>query len=187
MPRITDARRDARRTQIAQAALRCFQRDGLERTSMSAVSAEAGLSVGSIYVHYENKTELVKAVAAEIQGKRLEELAALVERDRPPSPGELLVLMTEGVTRDEARVALQLWGGATTDPVLYGLFFDAAQRVTGLLGECCAAWLVKVQGRPAAEAEREAADLAVRLTASYQGYFVRKALIDENAGPAALL
>ncbi|MBX3104032.1 MAG: TetR family transcriptional regulator [Cryobacterium sp.] len=51
MPKLTEGRRQARRDQISDAALRCFSVRGVERTSIAEITKESGLSAGSIYVH----------------------------------------------------------------------------------------------------------------------------------------
>lgn len=61
MPRTADqneALRIATREAVQTAAVRVFARDGFAGASIRAVAAEAGLSVGSIYRHYETKHEL---------------------------------------------------------------------------------------------------------------------------------
>jgi len=47
---------------IAQAALRLFQRDGYERTSVDAIAAEAGVSKRTIYNRYGDKENLFLSV-----------------------------------------------------------------------------------------------------------------------------
>ncbi|MGW1498369.1 TetR/AcrR family transcriptional regulator [Streptomyces mirabilis] len=55
---------------ITEAAVRCFGRIGLERTSIDDITAESGLSTGSIYAHYNNKADLVRAAAREVLAQR---------------------------------------------------------------------------------------------------------------------
>jgi AcrR family transcriptional regulator len=43
---------------ILEAALRCFARKGYLRTSMDDIVAESGLSKGTLYWHFENKSDL---------------------------------------------------------------------------------------------------------------------------------
>jgi AcrR family transcriptional regulator len=70
MPRMTVARREAARQRILDAAMTVFERDGFARASMTAIAAEAGLSAGGLYTHFESKEELFLAA-----------FAALVEED----------------------------------------------------------------------------------------------------------
>ena len=47
-----------KRDQILDGAKRCFLRLGYEAASMNEITAEAGVSKGTIYVYFENKEEL---------------------------------------------------------------------------------------------------------------------------------
>ncbi|BCJ55313.1 hypothetical protein Asp14428_67880 [Actinoplanes sp. NBRC 14428] len=76
VPRLTDARRDLRRTQIIEAAVRCFSRRGLDQTSIADITAESGLSAGSIYAHYRNKADLLQAVARAVLDRHAATLSA---------------------------------------------------------------------------------------------------------------
>ncbi|MFE2583700.1 TetR/AcrR family transcriptional regulator, partial [Streptomyces sp. NPDC059378] len=121
MPRLTDARKELRRTQIAEAAVRCFSRNGLERTSIADITAESGLSAGSIYAHYRNKADLVRAAAREVLTKRADVLGEYAAADAPPGPDELLSRLIAAIDPAEARVGVQTWGEggpATPNPRL---------------------------------------------------------------------
>ncbi len=66
MPKITNEERDrqfaAQRDAILQAAWRCFNRNTTIRTSMEDVEREAGVTPATLYLHYQSKDELVRAV-----------------------------------------------------------------------------------------------------------------------------
>ncbi|MGW6728034.1 TetR/AcrR family transcriptional regulator [Nocardia sp. NPDC055029] len=53
---------DATAERILDAALVCFGRDGIRRTRMDAVAAEAGLARSSVYRYYRQKSDLINAV-----------------------------------------------------------------------------------------------------------------------------
>jgi TetR/AcrR family transcriptional regulator, repressor for uid operon len=67
-----------RRTQILDAAVVCFAKRGFHQTSMHDISAEAGISVGLIYRYFENKEEVISAMAA----RHKNEIHEVVERAR---------------------------------------------------------------------------------------------------------
>lgn len=50
---------EAQRERILHATLRCISELGIERTSISAIRNEAGLSAGALYTHFANKEEIV--------------------------------------------------------------------------------------------------------------------------------
>ena len=52
----------ATRTQILASAQRLFERDGYAATSMAAVAADAGVSLKTVYVAFETKSGLLRAV-----------------------------------------------------------------------------------------------------------------------------
>ena len=53
---------EIRQTQIIEAAMRCFQRKGYENTTIDDITAEYGLSKGSIYWYYSSKKDILIAV-----------------------------------------------------------------------------------------------------------------------------
>lgn len=59
MPRLTDATKAARRSQIIEAAISCFLEKGYTNTSMSDIIKASGLSSGSIYSHFSGKEDIL--------------------------------------------------------------------------------------------------------------------------------
>ncbi|WP_018653565.1 TetR/AcrR family transcriptional regulator [Actinomadura flavalba] len=79
---------DARsgRDRILRAALTCFARDGAATTTLTALRAEAGVSVGSFYHHFQSKEEVVAALFTDaLAGYHR---AFLAELRRHPAPGD---------------------------------------------------------------------------------------------------
>ncbi|PKT74860.1 hypothetical protein CW362_00160 [Streptomyces populi] len=176
VPRLTDARKELRRTQIAEAAVRCFSRNGLERTSIADITVESGLSTGSIYAHYRNKADLVRAAAREVLAKRADVLGEYAAADAPPGPDELLSRLIAAIDPAEARVGVQTWGEATTDPAVRDIVVDMTDRMRAMLHDCVTAWLVKVEHHEPASARERAAPIAHRVMALYQAELLYAAL-----------
>lgn len=65
MPKRNAAYMLEQREQITKAALRCFVSNGLHKTSMRDVCREAGVSMGALYVHFQNKEQLLEATVNE--------------------------------------------------------------------------------------------------------------------------
>ena len=91
MPKISDEKRAARRTQILEAAWTCFQKEGLHATTMDDIIRASRLSAGAVYSYFPSKDELIlAAVTTSLSG-----LTALVEpllRAEPaPTPAALLL------------------------------------------------------------------------------------------------
>jgi TetR/AcrR family transcriptional regulator, repressor for uid operon len=61
---MTAIRRAERRAEILEAAETCFARLGFHRATMRDVIAEAGLSAGCVYKHFQSKHEIIAAIAA---------------------------------------------------------------------------------------------------------------------------
>lgn len=61
MPKRDDAHMEARRNQIIDGLLASVQKKGLANVSTQDVAAACGLSVGSIYVHFKSKDEILHA------------------------------------------------------------------------------------------------------------------------------
>jgi AcrR family transcriptional regulator len=184
VPRLTDARREMRRSQISQAALRCFARNGLEGTTIADIATESGLSTGSIYAHYRNKADLVAAVSREVldrKGTLLEEYAA---QDQPPGPDELLARLTGAVTTEKARVAVQTWGAATIDPALRDVVIAMFDGMRDLLHGYLTSWLVKTEGHDPTDARERAIPIARQVMERYQAELLRAALHHDEETPS---
>lgn len=183
MPRLTDARKELRRAQITEAAVRCFSRDGLERTSITDITAESGLSTGSIYAHFRNKAELVRATASATLAKHAEVLGEYAAGDLPPGPDELLARLTSAIDPVEARFGVQIWGEATTDPAIGSTVVDMIDRLRRMMRDCVTAWLVKAEGHDPAEASERATPIAHQLSALYLAELLRVALQPSTEEP----
>ena len=117
MPKITEAKRETRRQQILDAALRCFSRDGFHNTTTADIVRESGVSQGTLYLYFATKDDIVVALADDRhQGEAL--LNALAQSEQDPVPGllPLIELYGEGLTDprriDMRRVGIQGWGEA---------------------------------------------------------------------------
>lgn len=181
MPKLTEARKELRRDQIIQAARRCFGRNGMERTSVADITAESGLSAGSIYAHFGSKAEIVRAVIQDVLDRRAALVTEYAASAAPPSPAEV-ILHLAAVDPDEARVALQAWGEATTDPAIRDIVVATIDRMRDLFRVSSEAWLVKAKGYEAAAARARATRLAGHLVAVYQTVLIQGAFLD-GAGP----
>ncbi len=88
MPRIAAARRDEfhaeRRSQILDAALRCWIANGFASTPVDAVAREAGLGKGTLYLYFPSKEAMLRGVFE--QYSLLPDLVELTDvlRDAPP-------------------------------------------------------------------------------------------------------
>ena len=121
MPKVSKKYLDARRSEILEAALTCFSREGFHRTTMQDIVRQSGLSPGAIYNYFKSKEEIIEAVANERQltEKRLVMDAVgasagvgVLERIRDAFLDEL----DSPKERRQRRVSVQLWAEAQRNP-----------------------------------------------------------------------
>jgi len=140
--------------------------------------ADSGLSAGSIYAHFRNKADLVAAVTREVLDRKGAILEAYAAQNRPPDPDELLTRLADAITPDKARVAVQTWGQATTDPELRDIAVAMFDRMRELLHDYLTSWLVKTEDRDPADARERAVPIARHVMALYQAELLHAALQD---------
>ena len=68
-----------RRTQILEAAKRCFRSIGFQATSVDRIAAEAGVSVGLLYRFFTSKAALIEAIVVEEAEAQLTQFGALID------------------------------------------------------------------------------------------------------------
>lgn len=56
-----------KRTQIIQTALELFSKQGLQQTSMAQISQKSGVAVGTIYLNFKSKDELIEGIFLQIK------------------------------------------------------------------------------------------------------------------------
>lgn len=78
-PRRWTRRKDARPEEITAAALALFVERGYANTRLEDVAARAGISKGTLYLYFENKAELFKAVVREAVVARMTEFREIAE------------------------------------------------------------------------------------------------------------
>lgn len=62
MPKRDSRYMDEQREKILVAALREFATHGLQRGSMSGIARRLGISVGTLYIHFKNREDVVKGI-----------------------------------------------------------------------------------------------------------------------------
>lgn len=98
MPKVTDDRLAARRTQILGAARRAFARHGYEGATVKVLEAETGLSRGAIFHHFADKEALFLALAEDDAARTAEVVAT----------GGLVQVMRELRDKDAGWLGVQL-------------------------------------------------------------------------------
>ncbi|QZY52399.1 TetR/AcrR family transcriptional regulator [Leucobacter tenebrionis] len=184
MPKISDERREERRGQILDAAVRCFSRSGYHRTSMTDIIAESGLSSGAIYGYFRGKQEIIHAVAHSVMQGRFGELNSLSE-DRVLTPAQIASVLIGGLRASlPTTMLVQVWAEATIDAELRAMFQEVAGtvmgQVSGLLERWATEYPERVDGDPAGWARRS----TPVFVAVVMGFIVQSTLVDEFDGDA---
>jgi AcrR family transcriptional regulator len=117
MPKVSAEHRAARREQILDAALTCFDRSGFHRTSMQDIFDAAQLSAGAVYSYFASKEDIVEAIAEQRHTKEAELIAqAATIADPRRALRRLADLYFEWLTDPEEqrrrRVGVQIWAEA---------------------------------------------------------------------------
>jgi AcrR family transcriptional regulator len=161
---VTEASRDAGRpdgkARILQAVIDLLARQGISGVSMRAVAREAGVSLGLLSYHYEDKTDLIRAALHRIEESDL----AMLEPDPAVAPIKRLrralrrIADPEFLTTEYLSLRLQLWALARAHEDFEHINSVAQQRYRDGLAELIRA------ARPdlaRAECSRRAADIDV--------------------------
>jgi AcrR family transcriptional regulator len=81
------ARLDAQAALIVQAATKVLSREGFAGLSMAAVAAEAEVATGTVYKHFESKSELVSAVFRKVVAREVTAVTAAAVEPASPDSG----------------------------------------------------------------------------------------------------
>ena len=174
MPKVSEEYRQARRDEIARAALRVLERKGVRDTSIADIVVESGLSTGAIYSHFTNKGELARYIVSEFMLPRLDAIAAGAEVRTPRQIlGAMLAAVSEN--RISPAVILQFWAEGS----MPGEIADELQRTIVKLRAALAAALLP-WARTQATGEQQAVRLAeshtLDVAAVAQGFIANEAI-----------
>lgn len=107
MPTLKAETAAARRENLINAAMRCLARNGYRATSLRDIAREAGVTTGSVYVHFGGKDDLIAAV-----GQKLDDIRTEAFRE-PPSDvpvgeaiGSTLTTLTDYLDQEDGKELL---------------------------------------------------------------------------------
>lgn len=139
MPKTTAAAKEARRTQILDAAVRCFARHGYYETTIEDLVTETGLSRGALYLYYPSKEAIYLAIS-ERWGCGLEE--AIRSRLTPGMSAAAMMQLWIEVTgehvqaeEDACRILMEGWNLERYIPALAERARRKHERGTTGLGQ----------------------------------------------------
>ncbi|QHC23518.1 TetR/AcrR family transcriptional regulator [Streptomyces sp. GS7] len=143
MPKHVDP--DARRRLVVDALFRVVVREGLQRTSLRAVAAEADLNIGSLRHYFASQQDLMhfamQSMLGQVSARLLEHVEQIGDLGRYPRPKQLRLtagLLAEFLPLDERRraevtVFLDFNTAARTDPAFADLSRQAAEGTRRLM------------------------------------------------------
>lgn len=177
MPRVSKEYREARRDEIAQAAIRCLERQGVRETSIADIVAESGLSTGAIYSHFTNKAELARYIVGRFLIVRVDALEARGEAGEvvPPRAALEEMLGIFGEARLSPGLVVQFWGEAMVDAELKAVMTTTAGHLLAALATATLPWARTQTGSEDA-ASSLARESARTLSALAQGYIANTAV-----------
>ncbi len=74
MPVRDEAYMQKQKQRIMEAAFRCFSRQGFQKTSLRSICKEANLAVGTFYVHFKDRSEILAAMKSMASSKPLKDI-----------------------------------------------------------------------------------------------------------------
>jgi len=90
-------RKEERAPEILEAALACFAEKGFAGTRMDDIAARAGITKGTIYLYFESKEAVFKALARQSIGERIAAVTQQLQTAEGPAADQLrFVLSTLG-------------------------------------------------------------------------------------------
>lgn len=159
MPKVTEAYREARRDEIARAALRVLERRGVGDTSIAQIVEECGLSAGAIYVSFENKADLARYIASRLLAWRIDEMEQLADDGAVHTPAEVLKYLLAPLDSGKLPLAVivQFWAEATVEPDLKSVLVQRADALRSAVGHALQPWAERQPGATAGLADQAAA------------------------------
>ena len=149
-----------RQGRILEATVDLLAREGIAGVSMRAVAREAGVALGLVNYHFEDKVSLIRAALCRVEEQDL----AMVEPDPGLAPRDRLLIALrrfaepEFLTTEYLSLRLQLWALARVHEDFERINTRAQERYRGRLSELIRA------ARPdlsSSECDRRAADVDV--------------------------
>jgi len=188
MPRLTDATKAARRTQIIEAAITCFLERGYINTSMSDIIKASGLSSGSIYSHFTGKEDILTTAINERLNRIKELYAALPEGTGPQDILE--TIYTNQLVNENFSAMLRIRLESLHAPEIAKATAEVIPLLQGIIVKTLTPWaaeqlsvLHEINSDPAQRTPEQEAliadytrDTADALMMVFQGYMIRSFL-----------
>jgi AcrR family transcriptional regulator len=131
VPRISQARRAERRSDLLMAAWRCAARKGYRDTTVDDICAEAGVSKGAFYGYFESKQDLLLGLL-EDDARAVDEVLDELDREPLGCRDRLSrfsrAMLERGEDPAHVQVRVDLWSAMTTTGSVRERFTQATER-----------------------------------------------------------
>jgi len=185
MPKVSQSYRNGRRTQILEAAIVCFSRQGFHRTTIEDIVKQSKLSAGAIYNYFDSKQQIIEAIAEErhakerlllTEARKGADVTSVLQRIRDAFFGEL----RNPQERLRKRVSIQMWAEAQRSPRILSMVRRGVngprKLLSGIIRDA------QRHGEISKEVDAEAA--ARFLIAAFQGFVLQMEWDDQiREGP----
>lgn len=172
MPRVTDAHKEERRSEIIDAARACFARSGFQGATLQDIFAEARLSAGAVYNYFKSKRELILAIA---DTRHEQERTALTTNEHDALSALKMIArrfieayLTGADTK--RRISLMTWSEALLDDAILASVKDGVDEPRRVLK----AIIQNGQRQRALRKDIEPAAMATAMVAMLQGLVLQK-------------
>jgi AcrR family transcriptional regulator len=187
MPKITEEHREYRRGQILKAAWRCFQRNGVQATTMEQIIQESGLSASAMYRYFAGQEDIVRTAIVTSLGDLSRVLEPLVESNDALAPHlfveRVMNAIAEFSRRDDFNlmsIAIHGWSQAQHNEELHLLMRDFYTAFRERVGAKAVRW--KRAGLLGAQVRAE--EVAQAVLAAILGYVVQATLLPDTRSAA---
>lgn len=145
-------RKEARPSEILDAALACFAERGFSATRVDDVAARAGVTKGTLYLYFSGKEELLKALVRQSIIPNIERAEALVaEEDEPCAVilQRILQLWAHAVTAPQSAIPKIMIADAGNFPELARFYLEeVASRGMGVIARLLRKGIERGEFRP---------------------------------------
>lgn len=182
MPKISEEKKSARRTQILDAAWTCFQRGGIQGTTMDDIIRQSGLSAGAVYSYFKNKDDLIVSAVTTSMTGLAEVLAPLLAAEKLLPPARLLEAITTSISGftahdgfDLKRIAILGWGEAQRNAHVNTALRNSYAVFREHLTQAARIW----KQRGEIDSNADPADVAKTVLAAALGFVAQSAILGE--------
>lgn len=184
MPKVSAEHMQARRDQIARAAVEQFSQRGIHSTSMANIIGASGLSAGAIYTHFTGKDDIIDYVARTAIGDVFSGFQGLLDTEPLPNPSEVITIIADRITAADVSPGfiVQVWGEAVTNAAIRETANEVYIHALGFLREYVTVWLTSGQGADLRTARKHASSQARVLLSLIYSHILQDALIDTHHG-----